>query len=198
MEALDHRPTSGPSPQKVAIKRIPGVFDIFENAKRIYREIRILRELDHPNVVKLTHLQLPSDPSTFSDLYVVFELLDTDMGKLIKDTDQELTVQHVRWFLYQLLLGMKYIHSAGVIHRDLKPANILLTEACDLKICDFGLARPVSSSVTEDMASSFAGVDQDNTIASEAGSAGAAPMDGAGASGPVVAAEARSKGPIKR
>lgn len=50
----------------------------------------------------------------------------------------------LQYFLYQLLRGLKYIHSANVIHRDLKPSNLLLNANCDLKICDFGLARPTS------------------------------------------------------
>jgi p38 MAP kinase len=49
--------------------------------------------------------------------------------------------QFIQYFLYQILRGLKYVHSAGVIHRDLKPSNILINENCDLKICDFGLAR---------------------------------------------------------
>lgn len=48
----------------------------------------------------------------------------------------------MQYFLYQLLRGLKYIHSANIIHRDLKPSNLLLNANCDLKICDFGLARP--------------------------------------------------------
>lgn len=51
---------------------------------------------------------------------------------------------HVQYFLYQLLRGLKYIHSAHVLHRDLKPSNLLLNANCDLKICDFGLARTMS------------------------------------------------------
>ena len=47
----------------------------------------------------------------------------------------------MRYFLYQILRGLKYIHSANVLHRDLKPSNLLLNLNCDLKICDFGLAR---------------------------------------------------------
>jgi len=43
--------------------------------------------------------------------------------------------------LYQILLGLKYMHSAGIVHRDLKPANILINEDCTIKICDYGLAR---------------------------------------------------------
>lgn len=50
----------------------------------------------------------------------------------------------LQYFLYQILRGLKYIHSANVIHRDLKPSNLLLNANCDLKICDFGLARPTA------------------------------------------------------
>lgn len=135
-EAFDHLTN-----QRVAIKKIANVFDVFENAKRIYREVRILRLLAHPNIVKIVHLQQPNDLLHFTDLYVVFECMDTDFSKLCRDDTQCLTVPHVRWFLYQLLLSIKYLHSARVIHRDIKPANVLLTESCDLKLCDFGLAR---------------------------------------------------------
>lgn len=58
---------------------------------------------------------------------------------------QYLTTEHIQTFLYQMLAGLKFIHSASVIHRDLKPANILLNEDCSLKICDFGLARIVNA-----------------------------------------------------
>lgn len=50
----------------------------------------------------------------------------------------------LQYFLYQILRGLKYIHSANVIHRDLKPSNLLLNANCDLKIIDFGLARPTA------------------------------------------------------
>ena len=103
--------------------------------------MRILRQLSHPNVIGLVHLQHPGDLSTFSDLYIVMDFMDTDMSKLVHDATQCLTLPHVRWFLYQLLLAIKYIHSARILHRDIKPANLLLSEACDLKVCDFGLAR---------------------------------------------------------
>lgn len=59
---------------------------------------------------------------------------------------KRLDKQYIQCFLYQILRGLKYIHSAGVIHRDLKPSNILVNANCDLKICDFGLARVSSDS----------------------------------------------------
>lgn len=65
--------------------------------------------------------------------------METDMYKLLKT--QRLSNDHVCYFLYQILRGLKYIHSANVLHRDLKPSNLLLNTTCDLKICDFGLAR---------------------------------------------------------
>lgn len=80
-----------------------------------------------------------------SDLYMVFEFHDTDLYKLIVSA-QFLTTAHVQTFVYQLLVGIKYVHACNVIHRDLKPANILVNEDCTLRICDFGLARAMPSS----------------------------------------------------
>lgn len=74
-----------------------------------------------------------------STSYFVTELLGTDLHRLL--TSRPLEKQFIQYFLYQILRGLKYVHSAGVVHRDLKPSNILVNENCDLKICDFGLAR---------------------------------------------------------
>ena len=73
------------------------------------------------------------------DIYIVQALMETDMYKLLRM--QQLSNDHICYFLYQILRGLKYIHSANVLHRDLKPSNLLLNTTCDLKICDFGLAR---------------------------------------------------------
>ena len=56
---------------------------------------------------------------------------------------------HPQYFVYQVLRALKSIHSADIVHRDLKPANLLLNANCDLKVCDFGLARSVKTSTTE-------------------------------------------------
>jgi mitogen-activated protein kinase 1/3/mitogen-activated protein kinase 6 len=68
------------------------------------------------------------------------ELLETDLSSIIK-SPQELSDDHCQFFLYQLLRGMKFLHSAHILHRDLKPRNLLVNSNCDLKVCDFGLAR---------------------------------------------------------
>ena len=61
--------------------------------------------------------------------------METDMYKLLKT--QKLSNDHVCYFLYQILRGLKYIHSANVLHRDLKPSNLLLNTTCDLKVKNF-------------------------------------------------------------
>lgn len=133
--------------RKVAIKRILKIFENETDARRIYREIYILGHLNHPGIIKLLDIIPPKNFESFQDLYLVFEFVDTDLYKLIL-SPQYLTNPHIQAFLYQLLVGLKYIHSANVIHRDLKPANILLNEDCTLKICDFGLARVIAPAPT--------------------------------------------------
>lgn len=66
------------------------------------------------------------------DVYIVQTLMETDLHKLLKT--QRLGNDHIRYFVYQILRGLKYIHSANVLHRDLKPSNILLNTTCDLKV----------------------------------------------------------------
>lgn len=87
----------------------------------------------HPQVITLLDVIPPENYDSFSDLYLVFEFVDTDLHKLIM-SPQYLTIRHIQVFLYQLLCGLKYIHSANVIHRDMKPANILLNEDCTLMV----------------------------------------------------------------
>ncbi|MED6160648.1 Mitogen-activated protein kinase mmk1, partial [Stylosanthes scabra] len=101
--------------EHVAIKKIANAFDNKIDAKRTLREIKLLRHMDHENVVAIRDIVPPPQREAFND-----------------------------YFLYQILRGLKYIHSANVLHRDLKPSNLLLNANCDLKICDFGLARVTS------------------------------------------------------
>ncbi|XP_057956817.1 mitogen-activated protein kinase 15 isoform X1 [Malania oleifera] len=126
--------------EKVAIKKINDIFEHVSDATRILREIKLLRLLRHPDIVEIKHILLPPCRREFKDIYVVFELMESDLHQVIKAND-DLTREHYQFFLYQLLRGLKYIHTANVFHRDLKPKNILANADCKLKICDFGLAR---------------------------------------------------------
>ncbi|WBW74146.1 MAP kinase Sty1 [Schizosaccharomyces osmophilus] len=119
----------------VAVKKIMKPFSTPVLAKRTYRELKLLKHLRHESVISLSDIFI----SPFEDIYFVTELLGTDLHRLL--TSRPLETQFIQYFLYQILRGLKFVHSAGVIHRDLKPSNILINENCDLKICDFGLAR---------------------------------------------------------
>ncbi|KAL9261857.1 Mitogen-activated protein kinase homolog NTF6-like protein, partial [Drosera capensis] len=129
--------------EDVAIKKIGNAFSNRIDAKRTLREIKLLTHMDHDNVIKIRTVICPPNKEEFNDVYIAYELIDTDLHQIIRSS-QELTDDHCQYFLYQVLRGLKYIHSANVLHRDLKPSNLLLNANCDLKICDFGLARTIS------------------------------------------------------
>jgi len=131
------------SGEKVAIKKIPRAFEDLVDAKRILREIKLLRHFDHENIISLKDIMRPESLTKFEDVYMVSDLMETDLHRIIYSR-QELTDDHVQYFVYQILRALKYLHSANVLHRDLKPSNLLLNSNCDLKICDFGLARGVA------------------------------------------------------
>ncbi|CAD8141481.1 unnamed protein product [Paramecium pentaurelia] len=124
----------------VALKK---VFDAFNNptdAQRTYREVCLLKKLNHPNIVSLIDTY-PAENQ--NDLYMVFEYIETDLHVAIRA--KLLQPPHRRYITYQIFKALKYIHSSGMIHRDLKPANILLNSECQIKLADFGLARIVST-----------------------------------------------------
>jgi len=129
--------------KKVAIKKVSNTFNDLLEAKRILREVKMLRHLNHSNLCEIVDLIPPSSKNSFSDVYLVLGYMETDLHKIIYSKNNKLTEDHHKYFLYQLFKALKFLHSAGIIHRDLKPSNILLNGNCDLKICDFGLARAV-------------------------------------------------------
>jgi len=124
--------------EKIAIKKI-SPFEHQTYCQRTLREIKILTRFGHENIIDIRDIIHASSMDEMKDVYIVQSLMETDLYKLLKT--QHLSNEHVCYFLYQILRGLKYIHSANVLHRDLKPSNLLLNTTCDLKICDFGLAR---------------------------------------------------------
>ncbi|XP_065312614.1 mitogen-activated protein kinase 1-like isoform X2 [Gordionus sp. m RMFG-2023] len=101
--------------------------------------MKILVRFNHENIIDIKDIINAPTMDEMKDVYIVQSLMETDLYKLLKT--QSLGNDHVCYFTYQILRALKYIHSANVIHRDLKPSNLLLNTNCDLKICDFGLAR---------------------------------------------------------
>ncbi|XP_077377601.1 mitogen-activated protein kinase 1 isoform X2 [Festucalex cinctus] len=123
---------------RVAIKKI-SPFEHQTYCQRTLREIKILLRFKHENIIGINDIIRTPTIDQMKDVYIVQDLMETDLYKLLKT--QHLSNDHICYFLYQILRGLKYIHSANVLHRDLKPSNLLLNTTCDLKICDFGLAR---------------------------------------------------------
>ncbi|KAH0835865.1 kinase-like domain-containing protein [Lanmaoa asiatica] len=127
-----------PSQRKVAIKRITP-FDHSMFCLRTLREIKLLRHFRHENIISILDILQPPSFELFRDVYLVQELMETDLHRVIRT--QRLSDDHCQYFIYQTLRALKALHSADVLHRDLKPSNLLLNANCDLKLCDFGLAR---------------------------------------------------------
>uniref|UniRef100_A0A665V6I0 mitogen-activated protein kinase n=1 Tax=Echeneis naucrates TaxID=173247 RepID=A0A665V6I0_ECHNA len=132
---------------KVAIKKLYRPFQSELFAKRAYRELRLLKHMKHENVIGLLDV-FTADLSLdgFRTFYLVMPYMGTDLGKLMKM--QRLSEEKIQYLVYQMLKGLKYIHSAGIIHRDLKPGNLAINQDCELKILDFGLARQADSEMT--------------------------------------------------
>ncbi|CAI4229132.1 unnamed protein product [Auanema sp. JU1783] len=136
--------------ERVALKKVR-----LENEKEGFpitavREIKILRQLNHPNIVKLH--DIVTDKQTTNDLrcdkvnfYLVFEYVDHDLTGLLEASANSLipafTPDQIAGMFKQLLQGLEYCHSANFLHRDIKCSNILVNNRGELKIADFGLAR---------------------------------------------------------
>ncbi|POV98779.1 hypothetical protein PSHT_13865 [Puccinia striiformis] len=141
-----HRPTG----QKVAIKKITP-FDHSMFCLRTLRELKLLKYFQEQNVseniISIVDIIRPPTIEAFKEVYLIQELMETDMHRVIRT--QDLSDDHCQYFIYQTLRALKALHSADVIHRDLKPSNLLLNANCDLKVCDFGLARSVRTAEQE-------------------------------------------------
>ncbi|KAF8223217.1 mitogen-activated protein kinase [Tricholoma matsutake] len=135
-----------PSGRKVAIKKI-APFDHSMFCLRTLRELKLLKFLSEAgvseNIISILDIIKPPTIDAFKEVYLIQELMETDMHRVIRT--QDLSDDHAQYFIYQTLRALKALHSADVIHRDLKPSNLLLNANCDLKVCDFGLARSVKT-----------------------------------------------------
>ena len=102
----------------------------------------IFEPMHNTRFIKFYLFFQPPHIDFFQEIYMITELMQSDLHKIIV-SPQNLSQDHIKVFLYQILRGVKYLHSAKIIHRDIKPGNLLVNSNCVLKICDFGLARYV-------------------------------------------------------
>uniref|UniRef100_A0A3Q3BDI4 Stress-activated protein kinase JNK n=1 Tax=Kryptolebias marmoratus TaxID=37003 RepID=A0A3Q3BDI4_KRYMA len=129
--------------QNVAIKKLSRPFQNQTHAKRAYRELVLMKCVNHKNIIGLLNVFTPQKSlEEFQDVYLVMELMDANLCQVIQ---MELDHERLSYLLYQMLCGIKHLHSAGIIHRDLKPSNIVVKSDCTLKILDFGLARTAAT-----------------------------------------------------
>ncbi|XP_076462531.1 serine/threonine-protein kinase dyf-5-like [Babylonia areolata] len=125
--------------EKVAIKKMKKKYYSWDECLSL-REVKSLRKLNHPNIVKLREVIRENDL-----LYFVFEFMKENLYQLIKDRDKLLPEAVVRNIMYQILQGLSFMHKHGFFHRDLKPENLLCNGTDLVKLADFGLARETRS-----------------------------------------------------
>ncbi|CAN6818238.1 unnamed protein product, partial [Brassica oleracea] len=123
----------------VAIKKMKKKYYSWDECINL-REVKSLRRMDHPNIVKLKEVIREHDI-----LYFVFEYMDYNLYQLMKDRQKLFTEAVIKKWCFQVFHGLSYMHQRGYFHRDLKPENLLVSKDI-IKIADFGLAREVNSS----------------------------------------------------
>ena len=123
----------------VALKKVRINPELEGTPSTIIREIALLKELKHPNIIHLLDVI-----NTSKKLALVFEFCETDLKKKEDEywsKNAQFPREYAKKYFKQLLQGLKYLHSKKIIHRDLKPQNLLISDNDEIKICDFGLAR---------------------------------------------------------
>lgn len=111
------------------------------------REIMILKNLKHPNLINLIEIvSTKQSKDKISNVYLVFEYMEHDMAGLLKNkiSFKEMTIKSI---FYQILMGVNHLHKNNIIHRDIKSANILINKNGEIKVGDFGLARRVNPDI---------------------------------------------------
>ncbi|XP_055626408.1 cyclin-dependent kinase 10 [Toxorhynchites rutilus septentrionalis] len=129
----------------VALKKVRIDQEIFKDGFPIsgLREIQILKNCDHDNIVKLKEVVVGN---SMESIFLVMEFCEQDLASLLDNMEKPFSESQVKCIVIQLLKGLKYLHANFIIHRDLKVSNLLLTDKGCLKIADFGLARYITDS----------------------------------------------------
>ncbi|XP_022771516.1 serine/threonine-protein kinase MHK-like isoform X1 [Durio zibethinus] len=122
----------------VAVKKMKRKFYFWEECMNL-GEVKALRKLNHPNIVKLKEVVRENN-----ELFFIFEYMEHNLYQIMRERQRPFSEGEIRSFMSQMLQGLAHMHRHGYFHRDLKPENLLVTKDV-LKIADFGLAREVSS-----------------------------------------------------
>ncbi|KAI3450822.1 hypothetical protein Pfo_007487 [Paulownia fortunei] len=122
----------------VAVKKMKRKFYYWEECVNL-REVKSLRRLNHPNIIKLLEIVRQNN-----ELFFIFEYMEHNLYQIMKDQQRSFSEEEIRALMSQVLQGLAHVHKHGYFHRDLKPENLLVTNNT-IKIADFGLARELSS-----------------------------------------------------
>lgn len=133
--AVDSR-TSG----SVAIKKIISAFSSSKSARRVLREVRLLRHLKHPNIVRLLDIDIPNHYRSWNEVYLTTPLLKMDLHTALKK-NLIFSVKLKKTVAFQILTAIAHMHSLGLMHRDVKSRNVVLDEKWNVQLCDLGSAR---------------------------------------------------------
>jgi p38 MAP kinase len=124
----------------VAIKRINDPFFNRHYAKAFMKEIAIMRHLPHPNHLSLRDVVIHGHQEREVFLYLVTDRQKTNLRLALQKHRDYFRPLHLKYFMFQIVHGLKYMHECGIAHRDIKPSNILVDKSGIVKICDFGLS----------------------------------------------------------
>merc|ERR1711967_31866 len=122
----------------VAVKIMKRKFKTWEECIQL-REVKSLKKLNHPNIIKLKEVIREND-----ELFFIFEYMEQNIYQLMKERQKHFPEARIRNIIYQIMQGLQYMHKMGFFHRDMKPENLLVTRDT-VKIADFGLAREIRS-----------------------------------------------------
>lgn len=139
---MKHRETG----KEYAAKLVKNVMGSKQHARMVARELIILRKLSKVKsnifTTKLRDVLVPKDD--YSSIFFIMDYESNDLKKLLQNDEVKFDQEHALIILYNILCGLNFLHSANIIHRDIKPGNILINSNCQIKICDFGMARTMS------------------------------------------------------
>ncbi|OVA11853.1 Protein kinase domain [Macleaya cordata] len=124
--------------ETVAVKKMKRKFYFWEECMNL-REVKSLRKLNHPNIVKLKEIVQEN-----YELFFIFEYMEYNLYQIMRERQSPFSEAEIRSLMSQVLEGLAHMHRNGYFHRDLKPENLLVTNDI-IKIADFGLAREVTS-----------------------------------------------------
>lgn len=131
--------------QRVAIKKILSAFATSKSARYVLREVRLLRHINHPNIVRLLDIDVPYQYRAWDEVYIVTPMLHTDLRAALNNRVVK-TVTQKKKIAFDLLCALEYMHGLGLMHRDVKTRNLLLDKNLNAQLCDLGHSRFYSKS----------------------------------------------------